>query len=133
MTGEFHHKGLGQGYYREVLSNEHGAFYLAPPKGFWINGKSNSGFGVGGIYLSNEHPDEVFLWDYLLKNNKRDFSNPNTSRTLSQEQDQPERLLFLDPTWYASERRWFLGRPLIDKDFKLDRSLFKDTPTLPSD
>jgi len=118
-------RGLGVGEYREVLTNKHGSFYLAPALGFFVQEGKRRGFGVGGVYISNEDPDKVYLWDYLLKNENRSYGNSSTSRTLSMTEDQPERVMFLDSDWYE-EKGWdLLGRPMIDEDFTLNRSLFR--------
>lgn len=129
MRGAFNEKysrKIAAGRYEEVLRNEHGSFYLAPPLGFLVAGGRSSGLGVGGIYLSNENPDQVYLWDYLLKNENRNFENSSTSRQLSMTEDQPERAMFLDLDWYE-EKGWnLLGRPMIDEGFVLKITLFRD-------
>ncbi|YCM46477.1 hypothetical protein V2O64_10650 [Verrucomicrobiaceae bacterium 227] len=121
---EVHFRGLGAGTYREVLRNEHGAFYLAPPMGYFVKASAGSGFGVGGIYVPAEETGEVYLWDYFLKNEDRSISNPSTSRAFSMEHDQPERANFLERDWYSGKGFQLTGRPMIDRDFVVEREAF---------
>ncbi|MDB4508243.1 hypothetical protein N9051_01525 [Akkermansiaceae bacterium] len=128
ITGETQLRGLGAGWYQEVLRNEHGSFYLAPPKGFFAKASPQSGYSVGGVYFPHADSKVAYLWELLLKNNDRSFSNPSTKRILSMDFDQPERALFLDPRWYQTKGFSIIGRPLIDTDFEVQRSLFQAIP-----
>ena len=123
---ETHFYGLGQGVYEEVLQNEHGKFLIAPPLGFFKSAHPKDGYAVGGVYFPNDDQESAYVWEYLLKNENRSFSSPSQGRTLSETEDQPERMLFFEPGWYQNKKFTLLGKPIIDRDFQISRSLFSE-------
>lgn len=121
--------GLGAGPYLEVLTNEQGSFYLAPPMGFFVFGtRGNNGFGVGGIYVPANADGKYRIWQYMLKNEHRTMAEPRVDRVLSPEYDQPERALFLEPEWYADKPLSLTGWPLIIPDTEIPASAFRQVP-----
>jgi len=131
LTDQTEFFGLGSGVYTEVLTNKHGAFFLAPSLGFFKTAQPTNGFTVGGVYFPENMDEIAFVWELLLKNENRSFSSPSTARTLSETEEQPERALFLDKTWYANKEFSILGRPVIHKDLVIERSLFQETQQAP--
>lgn len=114
------------GTYELVLENKRGEFYLAPPKGFYTKQTArNMGLQVGGIYLPRGESDVVYVWQRILKNKDRSFESPQKSRVLSDEFDQPERELFLDPNWYESNWISVMRRPFIEPDVTIPRDKFQ--------
>lgn len=126
VTGESHLRQLRKGLYTEVLSNQHGAFYLAPELGYFVSAYPEDGYGVGGVYLSNDTSEPVYVWDYLLENEGRSLKSPSRARPLSKSQDQPEREWFLSPDWYRDKPFSLIGFPLVDTDFRLERTLLEE-------
>ena len=116
---------LRPGNYVEVLRNERGRFYLAPPKGFYKTARLNNGLAVGGVYVPSEDPEHYYIWELPLKNEERSFDNASPSRVLLPDCDQPERRLMLDPNWYITQEFGIFEGVLIDTDFKITSDRFR--------
>lgn len=113
---------LEAGEYIEILRNADGSFYLAPEMGFFKTSTPEDGFAVGGIYVPSEEGEFYYIWEWPLKNRNRSMQNPTVARVLSADYDQPERKLFLNPTWYETKDYEILGSPLIDKGLEIPKT-----------